>query len=103
MATQLEVGNTNMLFTFPNDPFSEGHTPGYLEVYDEQHRPAFALTTHTISVYLQMIWAEPSAPLLSQAGRVTGWIEALCENAGQTFRSFTQEEHQQQMTGCLAL
>ena len=103
MAIQLEMGNASMLFTSPNDLFSERHTTGYLEVYDERHRPPFPPTAQTIRTTLQMIWTESSAPVLWKAGRVPDWIEALGEHAEQTFRSVTQEERQQQMTGCLAL
>ena len=30
---------------------------------------------------------EPTCPELWRAGRITGWMEALMENAPQTFRS----------------
>ena len=54
MAEQtVEVGNTIILVIGINDPFSDGHTTGYLEFYDERHRPTFPLTTHTIHDYLE--------------------------------------------------
>jgi len=39
------------------------------------------------------ILIEPSCFELWRAGRITGWIEALMENAPQTFRSVLPEEH----------
>jgi hypothetical protein len=42
MAEQtVEVGNAAILLTCSNDPFSDGHTTGYLEFYDERYRPPF--------------------------------------------------------------
>jgi len=35
---------------------------------------------------------EPSMPALWKAGRITGWMEALIENAPHTFRSFVLAE-----------
>lgn len=88
----LEGGNAIIVLNSPNDPFCDGHTTGYLEFYDERHRPSFPLTTQAIADYLLMIVNEPSLPALWQAGRLTGWIEALVENAPQTFRSCLLEE-----------
>ncbi len=87
-----EVGNAIIVLAGTDDPFSEGHTTGYLEFYDERHRPTFPLTSRMISDYLSMIVNEPSGPPLWKAGRLTGWIEALIENAPQTFRSLLVEE-----------
>ncbi len=94
METQktIEVGNTIIILTSPADPFSDGHTTGYLEFYDERHRPPFPLTSQVIHDYLLTIINNLSAPPLWKAGRVTGWIEALIENSPQTFRSFLAEE-----------
>ncbi len=88
----VELGNAVISLVSPIDPFSEGHTTGYLEFYDERHRPAFPLTSHTVSAELQAMLQEPSMPSLWNAGRITGWIEALLENAPQTFRSWLPEE-----------
>ena len=87
----VKVGNAIILLTGSNDPFSDGHITGYLEFYDERHRPAFPLASHTICDHLMRILNEPSMPSLWKAGRVTGWIEALMENSSQTFRSFLLE------------
>jgi hypothetical protein len=87
----VKVGNTIILSVGVNDPFSDGHTTGYLEFYDERHRPTFPLTSHTIHDYLMTIWNEPSMPSLWKAGRIVGWMEALMENSPQTFRSFPLE------------
>jgi hypothetical protein len=38
-----------------NEPFRDGHTTGYLEFYDERHRPSFSLTSQVISDYFTMI------------------------------------------------
>lgn len=37
----VKVGNTSSVLTDTNDPFSNGYTTGYLEFYDERHRPSF--------------------------------------------------------------
>ena len=88
----LEGGNVIIALSSTNDPFRDGHTTGSLEFYDERHRPSFPLTSQVIAHYLTMIVNEPSAPLLWKAGRLTGWIEALVENAPHTFRSCLLEE-----------
>ncbi|HLG63409.1 MAG TPA: hypothetical protein VKY19_15835 [Ktedonosporobacter sp.] len=88
----IEVGNAVIVLSSQNDPFSDGHTTGYLEFYDERHRPPFPLSCQVISDYLSMIVNEPTTSFLWKAGRLTGWIEALVENAEQTFRSFSLEE-----------
>lgn len=88
----IEVGNATILVASTDDPFSDGRTTGYLEFYDERHRPAFPLTSHTVRDHLQAIMHEPSMPALWKAGRITGWMEALMENAPQTFKSFVLAE-----------
>jgi hypothetical protein len=88
----LEVGNAIIVLTGMNEPFSDGHTTGYLEFYDERHRPSFSLTSQVISDYFTMIVNQPSIPPLWKAGRLIGWIEALIEKAPHTFRSFPLEE-----------
>lgn len=83
----VKAGNAIILLAGSDDPFSDGHITGYLEFYDERHRPAFPLASRAIRDHLMAIWNEPSMPSLWKAGRTTGWIEALMENAPQTFRS----------------
>jgi hypothetical protein len=83
-----EIGNAVVVLVDPNDPFSEGHTTSYLEFYDERHRPLLPLTSRGILDHFMMILNEPSCADLWKAGRITGWIEALIENAPETFRSF---------------
>src|SRR6266849_4766568 len=93
MAKQtVTVGNAIIALAGNNDPFNEGYTTGYLEFYDERHRPLFPLTSLVICDHLMMIINESSCPDLWKAGRVMGWIEALIENSPQTFRSFVPEE-----------
>ena len=87
-----EMGNAIIALSSTNDPFPDGRTTGYLEFYDERHRPSFPLTSQVVSEYLTMVMNEPSAPLLWKAGRIAGWIEALMENSPQTFRSFVPAE-----------
>ena len=87
-----EVGNALIVLTGTNDPFSDGHSTGYLEFYDERHRPSFPLTSQVIAHYLTMMVNEPSMPSLWKVGRLTSWIEALMENDPHTFRSFSLEE-----------
>jgi len=88
----LEVGNALIVLAGTNDPFSDGHTTGYLEFYDERCRPHLPLTSHALRDHLTMIMNEPSTPPLWKAGRIIGWIEALMENSPQTFKSFTPQE-----------
>ncbi len=63
-----------------------------MQFSDERHRPSFPLTPQVIADYLLMMMNEPSMPALWKAGRLTGWIEALGENAPHTFRSCLPEE-----------
>jgi hypothetical protein len=95
MATQqtYEIGNAVVVLVGPNDPFSDGHTTGYLEFYDQRHRPPFPLTSQGILDHFMTILNEPSCADLWKAGRITGWIEALIENAPETFRSFLLDEY----------
>src|SRR5690349_15999943 len=88
----VKVGNAIIQPVGVNDPFSDGHTTGYLEFYDERHRPAFPLTSRTVRDHLQAMMHEPSMPSLWETGRITGWMEALMENAPQTFKSFVVAE-----------
>ena len=88
----IEVGNASIRLVGTNDPFSDGHTTGYLEFYDERHRPSFPLTSQVICDHLMAIMHEPSMPALWKAGRITGWMEALMENSPQTFKSFVLAE-----------
>ncbi len=94
MAEQtVTVGNATIFLNGPSDPFRDGCTTGYLEFYDERHRPLFPLTSHIVLDYILTILTEPTHPELWRAGRITGWIEALMENAPQTFRSVLAEEY----------
>lgn len=88
----VQVGNATIVLSCKNDPFSDGLTTGYLEFYDERHRPQFPLTRQTIHDYLMTMLNEPLHLDLWKAGRIAGWIEALAENCPETFRSFTPEE-----------
>jgi hypothetical protein len=88
----VEVGNAVIVLTGINYPFSDGLTTGYLEFYDERHRPALPLTGRTLRDHITMVWNDPVAPSLRKAERITGWIEALMENAPQTFKSFLAQE-----------
>jgi len=88
----VEVGNATIVLVGDNDPFRDGQTSGYLEFYDERHRPSFPLTSAAIHSHLLMIFTDSSAPALWKAGRITGWMEALMENAEHTFRSVLPEE-----------
>lgn len=83
----VQVGNALINLVGDNDPFSDGHTTGYLEFYDERHRPPFPLTSQAISDHLMTIMHEASMPAQWRAGRITGWMEALMENAQETFKS----------------
>ena len=83
----VEVGSAIIVSTDTNDPFSDGHTTGYLECYDERHRPSFPLSSHSICEHLLAIVNESSMPSLWKAGRITGCIEALIENDPHAFSS----------------
>src|SRR5215469_5606354 len=91
-ARTVEVGNASILLTSQCDPFSDGHTTGYLEFYDERHRLPFPLSSQTVCDYLMNIWGNQSEPALWRVGRMTGWIEALTENAPETFVSIPVSE-----------
>ena len=94
MAEQTTVGgNATIVLNGPNDPFHDGYTIGYLEFYDERHRPLFPLTSHIVRDYLLAILTESTHPELWRARHSTGWIEALMENAPQTFRCVLPDEH----------
>ena len=88
----VQVGNATIVLNCNDDPFSDGLRTGYLEFYDERHRPHFPLTSQKIRDYLMTILNEPLQLDLWKAGRITGWIEALMENCPETFRSETPEE-----------
>jgi hypothetical protein len=75
-----------------NDRFSDGHTTGYLEFYNERHRPSFPLTSHVVRDHLMAIFHEPDLPSLWKAGRITVWLEALLENSERAFRSELAKE-----------
>jgi hypothetical protein len=64
MAEQtVTVGNATIFLNGPNDPFRDGCTTGYLEFYDERHRPLFPLTSQAIRDHLLAIFlAEPACP-----------------------------------------
>jgi hypothetical protein len=68
----VEVGNASIRLVGNHDPFSDGHTTGYLEFYDERHRPCFPLTSQVICDHLMAILHEPAIPSLWKAGRLTG-------------------------------
>lgn len=82
----------SILLPSPCDPFYDGHTTGYLEFYDERHRPPIPLSSQTVCDYLMRIWGNQSEPALWRAGRVAGWIEALAENAPGPFVSIPVSE-----------
>lgn len=49
MAEQtIVLGNATIALNGPDDPFHDGYTTGYLEFYDERHRPLFPLTNHIV-------------------------------------------------------
>ena len=89
----VEVGNAIIVLAGDNDPFSDGRTTGYLEFYNERHRPRFPLSSQVIHDYLALVMDEPSTPTLWKARRINGWMEALIENCPQTFRSLVPEGH----------
>jgi hypothetical protein len=94
MAEQtVTIGNATIVLNDANDPFSDGRTTGYLEFYDERHRPPFPLTSRAIRDYLMAVLTESSYSDLWRSGRMIGWMEALMENDSQTFRSILPEEH----------
>ena len=66
------VGNATIVLSSIDDPFSEGHTTGYLEFYDERHRPLFPLASQAIQDHLKAILTEPFCLELWRAGRITG-------------------------------
>ncbi|WP_376795229.1 hypothetical protein [Thermogemmatispora sp.] len=57
---------------------------------------AEARSPRKVAIYARVsseaVWQDPRMPTLWKAGRIVGWIEALCGNSPQTFRSLTTEE-----------
>lgn len=88
---RIEVGNAIILLNGEADPLSEGHTTGYLEFYDERHRLAFPLTSHAVCDHLVGVMGDVSMPVEWRAGRIAGWMEALIENAPETFVSIPRD------------
>lgn len=68
----MEVGNAIIPLVGESDSFSDGHTTGYLEFYDERHRPAFPLTNHAVRDHLVTVMGEVSMPVEWRAGRIVG-------------------------------
>ena len=97
----VKVGNAIILLASQSDPFSEGHTTGYLEFYDERHRPTFPLSSKIICDHLTSIWENQSESALWRAGRMTGWFEALTENAPETFVSIPVVEEETVFEECI--
>jgi hypothetical protein len=87
----VQVGNALIILAGNNDRFNDGLTTGYIEFYDEHHRPTLPLTGHVICDHLLTILNEPSASSFWKAGRSTSWVEALLENSPHTFRSVLPE------------
>lgn len=67
------VIKTIIFLTGESDPFSDGHTTGYLEFYDDRHSPAEPISSQTISEHLQATWNELSVPPLQSAGCLAEW------------------------------
>jgi hypothetical protein len=86
-ARTVEVGNAIVLLISQGDPISSGHTTGYLDFSDKRHRPTFPLSSKTVCEHLMSMWDNQSESAPWRAGRITGWIEALTENAPETFVS----------------
>jgi hypothetical protein len=64
MAKQtVTLGIANIALAGNDDPFNDGYTTGYLEFYDERHRPLISLTNHVIRDHLRMIINESSCLL----------------------------------------
>jgi hypothetical protein len=87
----LDIGAACILVDDPQ--FTDGHVYGWLSFYDERHRPIFPLTSQTVCEYLMDIIRDPQKSDGWKAGAVTGWVEALCENSPQTFKSVLAGEH----------
>jgi len=86
-ARPVEVGNAIVLLTSQGDPISSGHSTGYLEFSDTRHRPTCPLSSQTVCEHLMSMWHNQSESALWRAGRITGCIEALPENAPEPFVS----------------
>ncbi len=87
-----EGGNALIVLTDMHDSFRDRHTTGYLECYEERHRPCFLLTSHRIYKHLLAVVNEPSLPSLWKAGRIAGWMEARMEHSPQPFKSLGAAE-----------
>src|SRR5712691_3209319 len=80
----LDIGAACIL---ADDDFISGHTYAWLSFYDERHRPMFPLTSDTVCEYLTSFLSEDCRSESWRMGAVVGWVDALCENSSETFRS----------------
>jgi hypothetical protein len=87
MAQQIQVGNSAIVRTENTDDFHDGYSNGYLYYYDRRHRPPFPLTSEQITAFIQTNMTDSRKSQCWNAGFITGWMEALCENGPRTFCS----------------
>lgn len=94
MAKTLQVGHSTIVLTDNDDDFHDGYSNGYLYYYDERHRPPFPLTGDRITTFIQTNMTDPRKSQSWNAGFITGWMEALCENDPHTFCSLPPSSSQ---------
>jgi hypothetical protein len=87
MAPQIQIGNSTIVLPSNTDDFHDGYSNGYLYYYDERHRPPFPLTSSHITAFIHTNMTDSRKSQSWNAGFITGWMEALCENSSQTFCS----------------
>ncbi len=94
MAKTLQIGNSTIILTDHNDDFHDGYSNGYLCYYDGRHRPPFPFTSDTIITFIQTNMTDPRKSQGWNAGFITGWMEAFCENDARTFCSLLPSRSQ---------
>ena len=86
----LDIGTACIL---ADDDFISGHTYAWLSFYDERHRPMFPLTSSTVCEYLMSFVNDNCRSESWRIGAVVGWVDALCENSSETFKSVLAGDH----------
>ncbi len=86
----LDIGAACIL---ADDDFISGHTYAWLSFYDERHRPMFPLTSDTVCRFLMDFINCREKPENWRIGAVVGWVDALCENSSEIFKSVLAGDH----------
>jgi hypothetical protein len=94
MAQQIQLGNSTIVLPSNTDDFHDGYSNGYLYYYDERHRPPFPLTSSHITAFIHTNMTDSRKSQSWNAGFITGWMEAFCENDARTLCSLLPSRSQ---------